>query len=120
MSKCSRKEARQQRHRRLRRSLSGTAERPRLAVCRSANHIYVQIIDDTRQHTLAAVSTVEKQFRERELRPNVAGATELGRIIAERAAAANIRQVVFDRGGLSYHGRIKALADAARTAGLEF
>ncbi|EDY37610.1 ribosomal protein L18 [Cyanobium sp. PCC 7001] len=121
MSSPSRKEQTQKRHRRLRRHLTGTAERPRLAVFRSNNHIYAQVIDDAAQSTLCSASTVDK-----ELRPSVtaAGTCEasvaVGQLVAKRALAKGISQVVFDRGGNLYHGRVKALADAAREAGLQF
>ena len=121
MSNQSRHEARAHRHQRLRCKIAGTAERPRLAVCRTAQHVYAQVIDDDRQHTLVAASTLSPEFRELAVRAsNVAGATALGKLIAEKAQAAQIRKVVFDRGGFAYHGRVKALADAARAAGLEF
>ncbi|MBD1193012.1 50S ribosomal protein L18 [Vulcanococcus sp. Clear-D1] len=121
MSTLSRKQQTQKRHRRLRRNLSGTAARPRLAVFRSNNHIYAQVIDDHAQSTLCSASTVDK-----ELRSSVsAGATcdasvAVGQLVAKRALAKGIQQVVFDRGGNLYHGRVKALADAAREAGLQF
>jgi large subunit ribosomal protein L18 len=121
MSKVSKKEARASRHRRLRRRVTGTAERPRLAVFRSAQHLYAQVIDDTRHHTLASASTLCPAFRDTAQKgTNVAGATALGKILAERALAAQVKKVVFDRGGFAFHGRVKALADAAREAGLEF
>jgi large subunit ribosomal protein L18 len=121
MSKSSRKEARARRHWRLRRKVAGTAERPRLAVFRSAHHLYVQLIDDDKQHTLASASTLSAAFRDTAQKAgNVAGATVLGKIIAEKAQAAQVKKVVFDRGGFAYHGRVKALAEAARAAGLEF
>ncbi len=105
-------------HRRIRRKVRGTPERPRLAVFRSLRQIYAQVIDDTRGHTLAAASSLEKGARV--AGGNVQGAREVGRLIAERALAQGIRKVVFDRGGYLYHGRVKALAEAAREAGLEF
>jgi len=121
MSNVSRQEARARRHRRLRCKVSGTAERPRLAVFRSAQHLYVQVIDDTRHHTLASASTLSPAFRETAQKAaNVAGAAALGKMIAEKALAAQITKVVFDRGGFTFHGRVKALAAAAREAGLEF
>ena len=120
MKNASRKEARARRHQRLRRKISGTAERPRLAVCRSASHLYAQLIDDTAQRTLASASTVSPAFRETGQHADVAGATALGKIIAEKALQIQIKRVVFDRGGFAYHGRVKALAEAAREAGLEF
>ncbi|AFG35474.1 50S ribosomal protein L18 [Fervidobacterium pennivorans subsp. shakshaketiis] len=116
-----RKKLRLIRHRRIRKKIFGTPERPRLAVYRSEKHIYAQIIDDTVGRTLVAASTVEKDIKERVKKTwNVAAAKEVGKIIAERALAKGITTVVFDRGGFKYHGRIKALADAAREAGLKF
>lgn len=109
------------RHKRIRKKLSGTAERPRLAVFRSEKHIYAQIIDDTKGVTLVAASTVEKAMREKLKKTwNVEAAKEVGKLIAERALAKGIKEVVFDRGGFKYHGRVKALADSAREAGLKF
>lgn len=105
-------------HKRIRRKLSGTAERPRLAVFRSINHIYAQVIDDHAGRTLAAASSNEKDTGI--TGGNIAGAKEIGRMVAERAKAQGITRVVFDRGGYLYHGRVKALADAAREGGLEF
>ena len=111
-----RKINRLRRHRRVRVRMSGTAQRPRLAVFRSLNHIYVQVIDDAAGRTLASVSTVGKKGDAKGMEE----AAKVGRAIAEKAKAAGVSQVVFDRGGFLYHGRIKALADAAREAGLEF
>ena len=105
-------------HQRIRRKVHGTAERPRLAIYRSVAHIYAQLIDDTQGHTLVAASTVEKSGSERG--GNLAAAKTIGKLIAERAREKGIRKVVFDRGGYLYHGRVKALADAAREAGLVF
>jgi large subunit ribosomal protein L18 len=117
----SRKESTRKRHQRVRRTVSGTPERPRLAVFRSNSHIYAQVIDDTQHQTLAAASTLEADLRkELETGANCNASTEVGKLIAERAIAKGIQQVVFDRGGNLYHGRIKALADAAREAGLSF
>jgi large subunit ribosomal protein L18 len=121
MSSLSRKQQTQKRHRRLRRNLTGTAARPRLAVFRSNNHIYAQVIDDDAQSTLCSASTVDKELRTKVQ----AGATcdasvAVGELVAKRALAKGIQQVVFDRGGNLYHGRVKALADAAREAGLQF
>jgi len=104
-------------HKRIRRKVSGSAERPRLTIYRSLNHIYAQIIDDERGQTLVAASTTEKDLRG-ETGGNVEAAQRVGRAIAERATARGINHVVFDRGGYRYHGRVKALADAAREAGL--
>ncbi|MCX7654029.1 MAG: 50S ribosomal protein L18 [Fervidobacterium sp.] len=109
------------RHKRIRKKLSGTPERPRLSVFRSEKHIYAQIIDDTKGVTLVAASTVEKAVREKLKKTwNVVAAKEIGKLIAERALAKGIKEVVFDRGGFKYHGRVKALADSAREAGLKF
>jgi large subunit ribosomal protein L18 len=107
------------RHARVRKQITGTATRPRLAVFRSARHISAQVIDDTTGRTVAAVSTVEADLR---AGPggNVEAAQKVGGLIAERAKAAGVTKVVFDRGGFRYHGRVAALADAARKAGLEF
>jgi large subunit ribosomal protein L18 len=99
--------------------MSGTPERPRLAVFRSVKHIYAQVIDDRKGHTVVAASSIEKESAAGK-GGNVAGAKEVGRIVAERAKEKGITKVVFDRGGYLYHGRVKALADAAREAGLEF
>lgn len=113
--------ARERRRLRIRKTVHGTAERPRLSVYRSANHIYAQVIDDDRQITLCAASTLSPELKGREGHGgNVEAAGEVGRLIAARAKAANIEKVVFDRNGYLYHGRIKALADAAREAGLDF
>ena len=104
-------------HTRIRRRVRGTQERPRLAIFRSLNHIYAQVIDDERAVTIASASTVEKDLRG-ETGGNIEAAARVGRAIAERATAKGITSVVFDRGGYRYHGRVKALADAAREAGL--
>jgi len=112
-----RNEIRQRIHDRIRRKLSGTAERPRLNVYRSLNHIYAQVIDDQNGVTLAEASTMSLKVK---TGGNVAAAKEIGKAVAERAVEKGIKKVVFDRGGYLYHGRIKALADAARAAGLEF
>jgi large subunit ribosomal protein L18 len=104
-------------HRRIRRKVRGTTERPRLAIYRSLNHIYAQVIDDERGQTLASASTTEKDLRSN-TGGNVEAAGLVGRTIAERAMAAGVSSVVFDRGGYLYHGRVKALTDAAREAGL--
>ena len=110
--------ARIRRHARVRKNISGTAERPRLNVYRSLNHIYAQIIDDTKGTTLVAASSMDKDFEG--YGGNVEAATKVGKKIAEKALAAGIKQVVFDRGGYVYHGRVAALADGAREGGLEF
>jgi large subunit ribosomal protein L18 len=107
------------RHARVRKHITGTAERPRLAVFRSARHISAQVIDDTSGRTLASAATVESALRSGST-GNVSAAQTVGRLVAERAKAAGVTQVVFDRGGNRYHGRVAALADAAREAGLEF
>ena len=121
VSKKSRSEVRVNKHRKLRNRFSGTAERPRLAVFRSNNHMYAQIIDDTVGNTLVAASTVEKEVKaELEKTNNVDAAAYLGTVIAKRAIEKGIKEVVFDRGGFIYQGKIKALAEAAREAGLEF
>jgi large subunit ribosomal protein L18 len=106
-------------HTRIRKRVKGTPERPRLAVFRSLNHIYAQVIDDRSGRTLAAASTAEKSTNVKN-GGNVEAAKVVGKLVAERAKAAGINAVVFDRGGFLYHGRIKALADAAREGGLEF
>jgi len=108
-------------HRRVRRKVNGTADRPRLSVYASLNHIYAQIIDDTAQRTLASASTVDKEFGGVEGHlGNQNAAKHVGEMVAKRALALGISKVVFDRGGYLYHGRIKVLADAARSAGLDF
>ena len=122
MSKLSRKQQTQKRHLRLRRNINGTSDRPRLAVFRSNNHIYAQVIDDDAQSTLCSASTVDKELRTG-LKVNGGScdaSTAVGELLAKRAIAKGIQQVVFDRGGNLYHGRVKALADAAREAGLQF
>jgi len=113
------REARIRRHRRVRKHVRGTAARPRLAVYRSNKHISAQVIDDVTGRTLAAASTVEAENRQGAT-GNKDAATAVGRLIAERAKAAGVERVVFDRGGFLYHGRIASVADAAREAGLEF
>ena len=121
VSKKSRQEVRLNKHRKLRNRFSGTAERPRLAVFRSNNHMYAQIIDDTVGNTLVSASTLEKDVKaELEKTNNVDAAAYLGTVIAKRAQEKGITTVVFDRGGFIYQGKIAALADAAREAGLEF
>lgn len=121
IQKPNRKEARITRHFRIRRRLSGTTDRPRLCVFRSNKHIYAQIIDDTSASTLVAASTLDKELREKvEKSWNRDGARAVGALVAERARQKGISSVVFDRGGNIYHGRIAAVADAAREAGLEF
>lgn len=119
LRKFNRKEITRKRHYRLRRRLTGTSARPRLSVYRSGKHIYAQVIDDSAAVTLVSASTVEKAFRDQS-GANVEAARQVGVLLAERALKAGLTQVVFDRGGFLYHGRIAALADAAREAGLEF
>ena len=121
VSKKSRTVVREQKHRRLRNRFSGTAERPRLAVFRSNNHMYAQIIDDTVGNTLVSACTLQKVVKaELEKTNNVDAAAYLGTVIAKKALEKGITTVVFDRGGFIYQGKVKALADAAREAGLEF
>ena len=115
----SRGAARQKRHDRLRLRVAGDSGRPRLAVFRSINHIYAQVIDDSSGRTLAAASSLEPDLRSAKGTKS-AEATAVGRIVAERARAAGVDRVVFDRAGFRYHGRVKSLADAAREAGLDF
>jgi large subunit ribosomal protein L18 len=123
--KIERKEVRRTIHARIRRKLRGTPERPRLAVFRSLAHIYAQVIDDTGGQTLVSASSVDKAAKAAKGVPSgsggtVAGAKAIGKLVAQRAKEKGIIKVVFDRGGYQYHGRVKALADAAREAGLEF
>ena len=121
ISKVSRTKVRQKKHRRLRNHIVGTAQKPRLAVFRSNNHMYAQIIDDTVGNTLVSASTLQKEVKaELEKTNDVAAAAYLGTVIGKRAVEKGITTVVFDRGGFIYQGKIKALADAAREAGLEF
>ena len=121
VSKKSRTQVREKKHKRMRNHLAGTAERPRLAVFRSNNHMYAQIIDDTVGHTLVSASTLNKDVKaELEFTNNVDAAAKLGTVIAKKALDKNIKEVVFDRGGFIYQGKVKALAEAAREAGLEF
>jgi len=119
-SAAKKREARVRRHARVRRKVSGTAERPRLAVYRSNKHFTLQVIDDVAGRTLAAASTVEAPVRSAGATGNKTSAAEVGKLVAERAKAAGVTRVVFDRGGYLYHGRVAAAADAAREAGLEF
>jgi large subunit ribosomal protein L18 len=124
ITKTSKDQTRQKVHTRIRKKVLGTEQRPRLNVYRSVSHIYAQVIDDAKGATLVSAASVEKgKGIKGEKRPtggNVASAKEVGKLIAERAKEKGIKKVVFDRGGYLYHGRIKALADAARAAGLEF
>jgi large subunit ribosomal protein L18 len=119
--KLTRKESKQRRHRRIRGKVNGSPERPRLSIFRSNDHIYAQVIDDTAQHTIVAASTVEPEIKSKvSSGGNCSASTEVGKLIAIRSREKGITQVVFDRGGNLYHGRVKALAEAAREAGLEF
>jgi large subunit ribosomal protein L18 len=118
--KLTRKDSTKRRHFRVRKRVNGSPERPRLAVFRSGQHIYAQVIDDVQQHTLVAASTLDKELKPLVTGGNIDAATAVGKLVAERAKAQNISQVVFDRGGNLYHGRVKALAEAARAAGLDF
>ena len=121
VSKKSRQEVRAKKHMKIRNRFSGTAERPRLAVFRSNNHMYAQIIDDTVGNTLVSASTLEKEIKaELEKTNDVDAAAYVGKIVAKRAIEKGITEVVFDRGGFLYHGKIEALAEAAREAGLVF
>jgi len=114
-------EARQRRHRRLRKKVSGSVKRPRLCIYKSLNHIYAQIIDDTKGHTIITASTLDKELRNEEgHKGNAAMARRVGLLVASRAVPMGVKKIVFDRGGYKYHGRMKALADGAREGGLEF
>ncbi len=119
-NKAGKNATRQRVHDRIRKKIMGTTERPRLNVYRSLNHIYVQVIDDLHGKTLVSASTAEGKKGERRSGGNLAAAKSIGKLVAERAKAKGIDKVVFDRGGYLYHGRIKALADAAREGGLQF
>jgi large subunit ribosomal protein L18 len=120
LTRVTKNEKRGHVHDRIRKKMQGTAERPRLNVYRSLNHIYVQVIDDLHGQTLVSASSSEGVKEKRPTGGNVAAAKTVGKAIAERAKAKGVKKVVFDRGGYIYHGRVKALADAAREAGLEF
>ena len=122
MSNLSRKQQTQKRHKRMRRNICGTALRPRLAVFRSNNHIYAQVIDDDAHNTLCAASTLDKDLRTslQTGGSSCNASSAVGELVAKRALEKGIQQVVFDRGGNLYHGRVKALANAAREAGLQF
>jgi len=121
INKTARNVARKKRHMRIRNKISGTAVRPRLAVFRSNNHIYAQVIDDDAQHTLVAASTMEKDIREKiEKTGNVEAARIVGEALAQKAVARGITEVIFDRSGYLYHGKVMALAEAAREGGLKF
>ncbi|MFZ5807012.1 MAG: 50S ribosomal protein L18 [Verrucomicrobiota bacterium] len=114
----NRKEIRERLHTRIRKKVTGTGKRPRLSVYFSGQNIYAQVIDDEKQCTLLAVATTEKALKK--LRPNAASAAQVGKLLAERAKSKGVSEVVFDRGGFKYHGKVKALADAAREGGLKF
>ena len=121
ISKVSRAKVRENKHRKLRNRFAGTPERPRLAVFRSNNHMYVQVIDDVAGNTLVSASTLQGEVKEGlEKTNNIDAAAKLGSVIAKKAIDKGIKTVVFDRGGYIYHGKVKALAEAAREAGLEF
>ncbi len=122
MAKISRKLQTQKRHKRLRRYINGSETRPRLAIFRSNNHIYAQVIDDNAQQTLCSASTVDKELKvdSEKLSSNCTSSSIVGKLLAKRAINKGIKKVIFDRGGNLYHGRVKALADAAREAGLNF
>jgi large subunit ribosomal protein L18 len=121
INKLNRKEIKNRKHLRVRKKITGTNERPRLSVFRSLSNIYVQIIDDTTGNTLVSASTLDAAIKGKIANGgNIEAATEVGKLIATKASEKGIKQVVFDRGGCIYHGRVKALADAAREAGLEF
>jgi large subunit ribosomal protein L18 len=120
LTKITKNQKRGHVHDRIRKKMQGTAERPRLNVYRSLNHIYVQVIDDLHGKTLVSASTAEGKKEDRRTGGNVASAKTVGKAIAERLKAQGVTKVVFDRGGYIYHGRVKALADAAREAGLKF
>lgn len=120
MTYKTKKDKRTRRHLRIRNKISGTAARPRFCVSVTANNIYCQFIDDEKGVTLAAASSVEPRFKEEKAKANLAGATLLGQIAAEKAKAAGIETVVFDRSGFKFHGRVKAIGEAARANGLKF
>jgi len=121
MAKDSSREARQRRHLRVRAKAKGTTSSPRLCVFRSLNHIYAQVIDDSRGHTLVSASTLDAEIRDASDGKSKIGISELvGSLVAKRALSQGIKQVAFDRGGFRYHGRVKALAEAARQSGLKF
>ncbi len=120
LTQLSKNQTRQRVHERIRRKMLGSGERPRLNIYRSLNHIYAQVIDDMKGETIVAASSAEGSKGERRTGGNVAAAKEVGKLVAQRAKEKGITKVVFDRGGYLYHGRIKALADAAREAGLQF
>ncbi len=117
-TRVARDKQRRKRHLRIRRKVKGTEERPRLVVNKTLKHIYAQVVDDERGRTIASASTLTKELRDEVSNPTVDAAQLVGRMVAQRARAAGVEQVVFDRGGYPYHGKIKALADAAREEGL--
>lgn len=115
------REAKKRRHARIRKKVAGTSERPRLSVHRSLDHIYAQIIDDSNQRTVISASSLDKEFKDKKShKGNTGTAKQIGALVAKRALEKGIKKVVFDRSGYLYHGRVKALAEAAREAGLEF
>jgi len=116
----SKREAKSRRHRRIRKKVCGNPERHRLSVFRSLNHIYAQLIDDSMGNTIVSASSLEREFTGEGHRGNVVAARKVGELIAKRAMEKGVKKVVFDRGGYLYHGRVKALADSAREAGLDF
>lgn len=121
ISKTCRNEVRRRKHLRVRKKISGTGARPRLCVFRSLSHIYAQVIDDTKGVTLASASTLDKELKDKvSFGGNAEAAAEVGKLVAQRAIAEGIESVVFDRSGYIYHGRVAALAEAAREAGLKF
>ncbi|MBQ3848521.1 MAG: 50S ribosomal protein L18 [Clostridia bacterium] len=121
ITKPNKNKVRIRKHIRVRKKIIGTSERPRLNVYRSLSNMYAQVIDDSKGVTLAAASTLDKEIKSKvEFGGNIDGAKEVGKLIGERALAAGIKEVVFDRGGYAYHGRVQALAEGAREAGLEF
>jgi len=121
IQQASRQDARAKRHWRVRKKITGQSARPRLSVFRSHKHIYAQVVDDVTGRTLASASTVDPDFRQKDRKgSDRSAATAVGQLLAKRALAADIRKVVFDRGGYLFHGRVKALAEGARSAGLEF
>jgi len=120
MSKVETRVARERRHARVRKRVEGTTDRPRLCVFRSLNHVYAQIIDDSRMHTLVSASTLDPEIKGGDAGAKTAEAGLVGSLVAKRALSQGIKQVVFDRGGYKYHGRVKALAEAARSQGLVF
>ena len=115
------REARKRRHERIRKKVAGTPERPRLSVYRSLDHMYAQIIDDYSKQTVVSASSIDKEFKDKKShKGNIATAKQVGELIAKKALGKGVKKVVFDRGGYLYHGRVKALAEAAREAGLDF